>query len=178
MKTAARTSPGRSVAFRTLRRVFEEGAYADRALLAEAGRVGLRGRDRAFAMRLAYGAVQRRATLDHVAERLAGRPMERLDPPVVAALRLGLLQLLFLDAVPDHAAVGETVELVKGPSPGGARLVNAVLRRAAKEGPAIVASMDDTTPAGAALRHSHPVWIAELLWDCLLYTSPSPRDRS
>ncbi len=167
MKTAVRTSPGRSVAFRTLRRVFEEGAYADRGLLAEAGRAGLRGRDRAFAMRLAYGAVQRRATLDHVAERLAGRPMERLDPPVVAALRLGLLQLLFLDAVPDHAAVGETVELVKGPSPGGARLVNAVLRRAAKEGPAIVASMDDTTPAGAALRHSHPVWIAELLWDAL-----------
>lgn len=167
MKTAARTSPGRTVAFRTLRRVFEEGAYADRALLAEAERAGLRGRDRAFAMRLAYGTVQRRATLDHVAERLAGRPIERLDPPVRAGLRLGLLQLLFLDAVPDHAAVGETVELVKGPSPGGARLVNAVLRRAAQQGPALVSSMDDTTPRGAALRHSHPLWIAELFWDAL-----------
>lgn len=167
MKTVPRTSPARQVAYRTLRRVFEEGAYADRALLGEAGRAGLVGRDRAFATRLAYGAVQRRATLDHVAEQLAGRSAKRLDAPVLAGLRLGLEQLLFLDGVPDHAAVDETVELVKGPSPAGARLVNAVLRRAAREGGAIVAAIDDGTPRGAALRHSHPLWIAELLWDAL-----------
>ena len=48
-----------------MRRVFEQDAYADRAFRAEAERFGLDGRDRAFAMRLAYGVVQRRATLDH-----------------------------------------------------------------------------------------------------------------
>ncbi len=71
-----------------LRRVFEQGAYADQALQAEARE--LDARDRALAMRLLYGAVQRRMTLDHVIEELAGRPVARLDAPVLAALRLGL----------------------------------------------------------------------------------------
>ncbi len=157
-------APARAVAFSVLRRVFEQGAYADRALLAEAGRAGLDVRDRALATRLAYGAVQHKATLDHVVQRLAARPAARLDPPVLAALRLGLEQVLFLDAVPDHAAVDESVELAKGPSPGGARLVNAVLRRATDEGAGILAGLDDATPQGAALRHSFPRWIAELWW--------------
>ena len=99
-------------------------------------------------MRLAYGAVQRRATLDHLIETLAGRPVERLEPLVLAALRLGLYQLAYADRVPAHAAVGESVELVKRESPGGAKLVNAVLRRGAREAPALVAALDDATPAG------------------------------
>jgi 16S rRNA (cytosine967-C5)-methyltransferase len=66
--------------------VFEHDAYADRAFHAEAA--GLDGRDRSFAMALAYGTVQRRATLDHVAQRLINRPLAKLDPPVLAALRL------------------------------------------------------------------------------------------
>ncbi len=117
-----------------MRRVFEEDAWADRALHGEARRRRLDRRDRALATRLAYGAVQRKATLDALAEELAGRPVERLDPPVRAALRLGLYQLAFLDRVPAHAVVGDAVELVKRESPGGGKLVNAVLRRAAPDG--------------------------------------------
>ena len=118
-------------------------------------------------MRLAYGTVQRRATLDHLIAELAGRPLDRLEPLVVAALRLGLYQLAFLDRVPAHAAVGESVALVKESSPGGAKLVNAVLRRGAREAAARVAALPDATPAEAALRHSHPEWIAALWWDAL-----------
>jgi 16S rRNA (cytosine967-C5)-methyltransferase len=147
--------------------VFEHGAWADRALYAEARRLGLDARERALAMRLAYGAVQRRATLDHVVEQLTGRPPERLEPLVLAALRLGLYQLAYADRVPAHAAVGESVELVKQQSPGGAKLVNAVLRRGAREARPIVAALGDATPAEAALRHSHPEWVAALWWDAL-----------
>jgi 16S rRNA (cytosine967-C5)-methyltransferase len=150
-----------------IRRVFEEGAYADRALHGEARRHGLQPRDRALATRLAYGAVQRRATLDHVIETLAGRPVAKLEPAVLAALRLGVLQLAFLDRIPAHAAVGESVELAKRHSKRGAGLVNAVLRRAAREAPGLVAAMPDATPAEAALRHSYPRWIAELWFDAL-----------
>ena len=88
-----------------MRRVFEDGSYADRAFRVEAERLSLEGRDRAFAMRLAYGTVQRRLTLDWLIGRLSGRPPEQLDPPVLAALRVGLYQLAFMDGVPDHAAV-------------------------------------------------------------------------
>jgi 16S rRNA (cytosine967-C5)-methyltransferase len=150
-----------------VRRVFEEGAWADRALHGEARRLRLNARDRALAMRLAYGTVQRRATLDHLIEVLAARPLARLEPLVRAALRLGLYQLVFLDRVPAHAAVTESVALVKPASPGGAKLVNAVLRRGVTEGPALVARLPEGTPAEAALRHSHPEWIAALWWDAL-----------
>jgi 16S rRNA (cytosine967-C5)-methyltransferase len=159
------TSPARRAAYAVLRRVFEDGAWADRALRGEAERLGLDGRDLALATRLAYGAVQRRATLDHVIEVLAGRPLDRLEPAVVAALRLGIFQLVYLDRVPDHAAVGEAVELAKGESRGGAGLVNAVLRRAAREAEALVGALPDDTPEAAALRLSHPEWIARLWWD-------------
>jgi 16S rRNA (cytosine967-C5)-methyltransferase len=160
-------SPARACAYTVIRRVSEEGAYADRAFHGEARRHGLAPRDRALAMRLAYGAIQRRATLDHVVETLAGRPVERLEPGVLAALRLGVLQLAYLDRVPAHAAVGESVELAKGASRGGAGLVNAVLRRAAREAPALVQALPDGTAAEAALRHSHPLWIAELWFGAL-----------
>jgi 16S rRNA (cytosine967-C5)-methyltransferase len=145
-----------------IRRVFERGAYADRALVGEAE--GLTPRDRALATALVYGTVQRRATLDHVASRLASRPLTQLDPPVISALRLGLFQLLFLDGIAVHAAVNESVELVKLQRRGGATFVNAVLRRAVRDGPALVRQLTDDTPANAAVMHSVPVWLAEQWW--------------
>src|ERR1700742_3138350 len=83
-------APARACAYVVLRRVFERGAYAEKALQAESGR--LDRRDRALAMRLAYGAVQRKGTLDHLIGGLAERPAQRLDPPLLAALRLGLYE--------------------------------------------------------------------------------------
>ena len=153
-------TPARQAAFAVLRRVAEQGAYADRAFHAEAR--DLAGRERAFARQLAYGTVQRLGTLDHHIAALA-RPVERLDPAVAAALRLGLFQLLYLDGVPDHAAVAESVELAKyeGERRGGHRLVNAVLRRAARERPR---PPGDATPAAAAIHHSQPRWLVDLWW--------------
>jgi len=78
--------------------------------------------------------------------------------------RLGFFQLVFLDRIPAHAAVGESVELAKRDAPRGAGLVNAVLRRAGREGRGIVAKLPDATPKQAALKHSHPEWIAQLWW--------------
>jgi 16S rRNA (cytosine967-C5)-methyltransferase len=157
-------SPARACAYAVVRRVFEHDAYADRAFHAEAR--DLDARERAFAMALAYGTVQRVATLDHVLARLAGRPPERLDAPLLAALRLGLMQLLLLGGIAEHAAVHESVELAKHHSRGGAGLVNAVLRRAMRggEGAAILAELDDTTPDRAAVLHSVPGWLAQLWW--------------
>jgi 16S rRNA (cytosine967-C5)-methyltransferase len=145
-----------------LRRVFEQGAYADRAFAAQAR--GLEPRDRALAMQLSYGAVQRRGTLDHVAQRLLNRPLGEVEPPVLAALTLGLFQLLYLGGVADHAAVDESVELAKRARPAAAGLVNAVLRRATAEGPAILAELHDHDPGAAAVLHSVPDWLARRWW--------------
>jgi 16S rRNA (cytosine967-C5)-methyltransferase len=161
--TSATIAPARSCAYEVLRRVFEQDAYADQALHAAASE--LEPRDRALAMRLLYGTVQRRLTLDHLIERLAGRSTTRLDAPVLAALRLGLYELLYLGGSPDYAVVGDAVELAKAHARAGHGLVNAVLRRAAREGAAgLLAGLSDATPETAAIMHSHPQWIARLWW--------------
>ncbi len=150
-----------------MRRVFQHGAYADRALHAEADRARLEPRERALARRLAYGAIQRRATHDHVIARLAERDPERLDPTLRVALWVGLYELLYLDSAAEHAAVDQAVELAKLEHPKGAGLVNAVLRRATREARALLDALDDETPERAAIRHSHPEWIAALWWEAL-----------
>jgi 16S rRNA (cytosine967-C5)-methyltransferase len=162
-----RVAPARACAYAVVRRVFEQGAWADRALHGEAARLRLDPRDRALAMRLAYGTVQRAAALDHAIAAATSRNPAKLDPPVRAALRLGVFQLAYLDRVPAHAVVADAVELVKRDRPRAAGLVNAALRRAAREARALLASLPDDTPGRAALRHSHPEWIAALWWDTL-----------
>jgi 16S rRNA (cytosine967-C5)-methyltransferase len=152
-------APARRAAYQVLRRVFEEDAYADRAFTAAAE--GLDQRDRALAQRLAYGAVQRVRTLDHAIETLGRRPVRKLDPPVLAALRLGAYQLGYVQGVPRYAAVNESVELVRR-----ARLeravpfTNAVLRRLADG----IRGLVDELPEGP-LKHSYPDWIYELWRD-------------
>jgi 16S rRNA (cytosine967-C5)-methyltransferase len=156
-------SPARQVAFTVVRRVLEDDAYADRAFRSASR--SLDDRDRALARRLAYGTVQRSRTLDHSIEALGKRRVRKLDPPVLAALRLGAYQLAFLDGVPRYAAVNESVELVRG-----ARLqravpfANAVLRRLADGARAHCEALPEATAREAALRHSYPDWIAETWW--------------
>jgi 16S rRNA (cytosine967-C5)-methyltransferase len=163
-----RVSPARALAFATIRASFEDGAFTERAFRAEADRLALSSRDRAQAQRLAYGAVQRRGTADVAIERLAGRSTRLLDPPVLAALRLGLYELLFADATPDHAAVDQAVELVKvAGAAHAAGFANAILRRAIRERAQLTASLldDDSTSAAAAVADSAPKWLAEMWWE-------------
>jgi 16S rRNA (cytosine967-C5)-methyltransferase len=162
-----RVSPARALAYAVVRATFEDGAFTERTFRAEADRLGISGRDRAQAQRLAYGAVQRRGTSDVAIERLAGRSTRLLDPPVLATLRLGLYELLFADATPDHAAVDQAVELVKTAGAAHASgFVNAILRRAVRERAPLSEDLlgDDSTPAAAAAADSAPRWLAEMWW--------------
>lgn len=170
--TAARgrlssVAAGRACAYATVRRVTADGAFADAAFRAEADRAGVDSRDRAFAQHLAYGTVQRLATLDHVIDALASRPAGELDAPLRDALRMGIFELVYMGGVADHAAVAQTVELVKGDAPRAAGFANAVMRRGAREARDLVAALPEGTPDEAALRHSHPRWLSRMWWDWL-----------
>jgi 16S rRNA (cytosine967-C5)-methyltransferase len=160
-------SPARLLAFETIRATFERDAHTERAFREAADERRLEGRERAQAQRLAFGAVQRRGTTDAALERLVDRPLRELDLPLIAALRLGMYELLFADGTPDHAAVDQSVELAKRAGAAhAAGLVNAVLRRAIRERGALVESLfgDDSTPEAAAVAHSAPLWLAQMWW--------------
>ena len=160
-------SPARQLAFETIRATFEREAHTELAFRQAADAAGLEGRERAQAQRLSYGAVQRRGTIDAALERLVDRPLREVDPPVLAGLRLGVYELLFADGTPDHAAVDQAVELVKrAGSPHASGFVNAVLRRVGRERAALTEALlsDDSTPEAAAVKHSAPLWLAQMWW--------------
>ncbi len=147
-------APARKAAFDVVQRVFEQDAYADRAL--QSAVEGLDDRDRALAQRLAYGTVQRARTLDFGIEQLGKRPVRKLDPPVRASLRLGAYQLAFTD-LPEHAVVNDAVELVRAARRERAvPFTNAVMRRLAQGFRGLVASLPD-----GPVKESYPDWIDE-----------------
>src|SRR6202012_1757486 len=109
------------------------------------------------------GSARGKGPPDAAIERLPGGAIRLLPPPVAAALRLGLYELLFADGTPDHAAVDQAVELVKIAKAGHASgFVNAILRRAAREREQLTADLlgDDSTPEAAATAHSAPLRLA------------------
>ena len=152
-------SPARTLALSTLRRL-SSGRVTVADLLARPAAEALDERERAFLHTLVLGTLRRRGWLDHVLQRVSSRPLDRLTPGVLDALRLGAYQLLFL-RVPAHAAVSEAVELAREAESRSAGFANAILRRLQREGPppepdATADPLGWLTTAG-----SLPRWLAE-----------------
>jgi 16S rRNA (cytosine967-C5)-methyltransferase len=143
-------SPARAAAFEILRLVERGGYAAD--LLYGCGQ-GLESRDAGLASEIVLGSLRYQAQLDFLIEHFSDRPAARLDVEVRIALRMAIYQIRYLSRVPAHAAVSESVEVVKrARKRSAAALVNAVLRKIDR-GP--VAWPDRATEL------SHPAWILE-----------------
>ena len=143
-------SPARQIAFEILRKV-HHGGYASDLLFQRAAQ--LDSRDAGLASEIVFGCLRFQAQLDYLIARRVPRAPE---PEVLIALRMGIYQLRYLDRIPPHAAVGESVELVKrlGRAPA-AGLVNAILRKT------------DRTPVpwpDRATALSMPAWLLDK-WD-------------
>lgn len=98
-------------------------------------RGSLSSSDRALLTALFYGAIEKRLTLDYIIDSLSSIPKSKIEKNTRNALRLGIYQLAFMDKIPSHAAVNETVSLVGGRSRS---FVNAILRRYLREADSIV----------------------------------------
>ncbi|MEJ7607541.1 MAG: transcription antitermination factor NusB [Bryobacteraceae bacterium] len=120
-------SAARKVAYTVLLRV-EAGGYASDLLLSEARH--LDSRDGGLAHQIVFGSLRYQGQLDYLIDCFAPR---RLDPEVSVALRMGVYQLRHLDRIPAHAAVNDSIDLVKAAKKSSAAgLVNAVLRKIPK----------------------------------------------
>ena len=108
------------------------GQYADRALDAALSREqGLDARDRRLVTTLFYGVIENRITLDYIIDGYARVAPSAIEKQVRMTLRVALYQLLYLDRVPDHAAVAEAVDATPRRSKS---FVNAILRNFCREG--------------------------------------------
>lgn len=162
----SRVTPERQVAYTVLRRTFEAEEHSEVAFRDEVSRHRLSGRIRAQAQRLAYGSVQRRGSTDTIVSGFIRKPGQRPVPPAMAALRLGMFELLFADGTPDHAAVDQAVSLTReAGAEHAAGFVNALLRRTLRERDRLRERLDDdSTPDAAAMAHSAPLWLVEMWW--------------
>jgi 16S rRNA (cytosine967-C5)-methyltransferase len=129
---------------------------------------GVSRADAALATELTMGVLRWQRLLDFLLQRHLDRPAERLDTEVLLALRIGLYQMRFLDRVPVHAAVSESVELAKAARKrSAAPLVNAVLRKLVPQARLTGAKLDALFPSGTsqaqrmAVLHSHPTWLVD-----------------
>jgi len=155
----------REAALRILHAVDTRNAFSDRLLEgAHAAAVegeGAAERDEALLHELVKGTLRWRGRLDWALDRLVHIGISQVQPWVKNVLRMGAYQILFLDRVPAHAAVDESVKLAhKYGHPGTAGLVNSVLRRMAEEKDTIVLP-DGDDPESLAAWGSHPVWLTE-----------------
>ncbi len=163
----SRSSIARRVAFDVLLRVETADAFASdllHAKLVAKPSSAISPEDAGLATELTLGVLRWQRRLDITIASLTKN--KRLDAPVQIALRMGAYQLLFLDRIPPHAAVNESVELVKKAGVrSAAGMVNAVLRKLAQSG----ARKDDLPPLPRkaslaeqlAIRCSHPTWLVE-----------------
>lgn len=154
----------REVALYILYHVDTRKAFADLLLTQSLKEGALEPRDAALVTEMVNGTLRWRARLDWILERYVKQGLDTVPPWIRNILRLGLYQLLFLDRVPPHAAVDESVKLARAHGHSGtAGLVNAVLRKIQRE--------KDTLPdpgetmadrgEGLALAFSHPRWLVD-----------------
>lgn len=161
MKPPAPTA--RDVALDAMVRV-DDGAFSHVLLPSMLRRSSLSAPDRGQVTALVYGALRARGRCDFLLEQVLDRPLDALEVPVRAGLRLGVQQLI--TGVPAHAAVGETVEAIGKVRPKAKGFANGVLRSVARLGPEWPWPAGDDD-AALAVRTSHPAWIVRRFRDDL-----------
>lgn len=159
----------RRVAWEVLLDVATKDAYANLLLPAKLARTHMEAQDAAFTTELTYGALRQQEFYDQVIAAAAKRPVADIDAEPLAAMRLGAHQILSM-RVPDHAALSETVAVVKRQAPKTAGFVNAVLRRVSetdREGWLVRVTADAGPVARQSIEYSHPEWIVRALTQAL-----------
>jgi 16S rRNA (cytosine967-C5)-methyltransferase len=161
-------APARTAAFHALRAVGMERADLPAALATS--RTHLHDeRDRSLAAEIVTGTLRWQRSLDHLIVYFAKRELKKLDPEVIAILRLSLYQILHLDRVPAAAVVDDAVDLTRGArKPSASGFVNAVLRSTLRQRNALPLPPrpQDISHRAASLQylgitHSHPEWLVE-----------------
>lgn len=135
-------------------RVFQENAYTNILLNQYFHGQELSDLDRRFLTELVYGTVKAKGTLDWYLQQVAAKPLAKIEPMVLADLRVGMFQILYMEKVPQAAAVHEAVEVAKVvANPGAARFVNGVLRNFLRQKEGIVLPERPAERLGIELWH-------------------------
>ncbi|GAK39802.1 ribosomal RNA small subunit methyltransferase B [Paenibacillus sp. TCA20] len=160
--SSKRKVSSREAALQVLAAVEQEGAYSNLLLNQVLKQANLTPADTGLATELVYGTIARQKTLDYYLESYVAKGLAKLQPWVRSLLRLSLYQILYLDRVPDHAAVSEAVNIAKRKGHQGiSGMVNGVLRNILRNRDKLTIPEDLPAAERIALMHSHPEWLVQ-----------------
>lgn len=150
----------REVALLTLNACQRQGGWSDSVLKKQLASAGLDSRDAALATRLCFGVLQNQLLLDFYLSKFSNIPLKRMEGKVVQALRLGAYQMLFLDKIPNSAAVNSAVALTKAHcrNPRAAGMVNGILRSLERTRENLPTIPKDDRAEYLSILYSHPEW--------------------
>ena len=150
----------RRVALKVLSRIDRDKSYSNLTLDSELKKADLTDADKALASCIVFGVVARKITLDYYISRLTRVAESKIEPQVRNILRMGLYQMMYLDRIPDHAAVNESVNA----APARAKsFVNAVLRRFLRERDTVEMPRDPVIRL--SVEESYPIELCKKLTD-------------
>lgn len=150
----------RAAALKLLKRVTYEKAYSNLVLDKYLSSNSLTAQEKRFISAMFYGVIERMITLDAVIGKYSRLKLSKLDPELLNILRMGIYQLLYMDSVPDPAAVNESVRLAKRcKNPVFSGYVNGVLRSFVRDGKKIPVS--GSRAEQLSVKYSCPVWLVE-----------------
>lgn len=147
----------RKAAVKALLKVENDAAYSNIALNAVLRESGLENADKAFASAVFYGVLDRKITIDYVLSKYIKTPLKKVAPFTLEVLRSAVYQIMFMDKVPDSAAVNEAVKLIKSSKESrNAGFANAVLRNILRNE---ITLPDGNDIHSLSVRYSCPEWI-------------------
>ena len=142
----------------------KNNAWADAALKSALKTNTLSAPDAALCSRIVYGVMQNRMLLDFYIGAYCTQKPDHLQPPLLEILRIGAYQIIYLDKIPDSAAVNTSVELAKLAKRGQASgLVNAVLRKLSQNKKALPPVPERDDVQRLSIQYSHPKWFVKRL---------------
>lgn len=160
--TASSPPTARKIACRVLQTIYRKQAFADEVFEATLREISLSPQDRALAFELVYGVLRHALTLDWRLDQISRKPMARLPLNVATSLRVAAYQLLYLDRIPESAAVNEAVKLIRSqPGHDWGGMVNAILRNLIRNAPDPLPDIEKDPVQALSLLYACPAWMVE-----------------
>lgn len=155
----------RLLAFRSLVKSIKDGKYTNLEINSTLEKEQLSSEERALYARLYLGVIEKKITLDYLLSRISSIPLNQVEAETLCLLELGAYQILYMDRIPNRAAIFETVELGKSACRGAVSYLNAVLRKLSAEKEEILTYLEIPGKKGLALRYGYPKWMVTLWQD-------------
>ena len=151
----------RELAFKTLYDIERNKNYSNISINKNFKNVNISDQEKGLATELIYGIIENKYYLNYIIDKLSKIKSKKMSTYVKISLWLGIYQILFLDSIKDHAAVNESVNLIKKYDKKSSGFVNAILRNVLRQKDSIMEIKDKDINDELSIKYSYNPWIVE-----------------